>query len=83
RLAAVFTRTDGDIAAVMEALVREPAFAAERGGFKDPVRYVFSAVRMAYDQRVILNPGPVLGWLNRLGEGLFNRSTPDGYHLES
>jgi len=83
RLAAVFTRTDGDIAAVMEALVREPAFAAERGGFKDPVRYVFSAVRMAYDQRVILNPGPVLGWLNRLGEGLFNRSTPDGYPLDS
>lgn len=82
RLAAVFTRTDGDIAAVTEALVREPAFAAERGGFKDPVRYVFSAVRMAYDQRVILNPGPVLGWLNRLGEGLFNRSTPDGYPLD-
>ncbi|MCJ2071514.1 DUF1800 domain-containing protein [Methylobacterium sp. J-030] len=83
RLAAVFTRTDGDIAAVMEALVREPAFASERGGLKDPVRYVFSAVRMAYDERVILNPGPVLGWLNRLGEGLFNRSTPDGYPLDS
>lgn len=83
RLAAVFTRTDGDIAAVMEALAREPAFAAERGSFKDPVRYVFSALRMAYDTRVILNPGPVLGWLNRLGEGLFNRSTPDGYPLDA
>jgi uncharacterized protein (DUF1800 family) len=84
RLAAVFTRTDGDIAAVMEALAREPAFAAERGGtFKDPVRYVFSALRMAYDTRVILNPVPVLGWLNRLGEGLFDRSTPDGYPLDS
>ncbi|KQS67411.1 hypothetical protein ASG32_11885 [Methylobacterium sp. Leaf361] len=84
RLAAVFTRTDGDIAAVMEALVREPAFTAERGGaFKDPVRYVFSALRMAYDGRVIRNAGPVLGWLNRLGEGLFNRSTPDGYPLDA
>ncbi len=84
RLAAVFTRSDGDIAAVMEALVREPAFTAERGGaFKDPVRYVFSALRMAYDTRVIRNAGPVLGWLNRLGEGLFNRSTPDGYPLDA
>ncbi|MGU3668556.1 DUF1800 domain-containing protein [Methylobacterium sp. A49B] len=83
RLAAVFTRTDGDIAAVMEALAHEPAFAAERGTFKDPVRYVFSALRMAYDTRVILNAGPVLGWLNRLGEGLFNRSTPDGYPLDA
>ena len=80
RLAAVFTRSDGDVAAVMDALVHAPEFAAGlRGGFKDPVRYVFSALRMAYDGRVILNAGPVLGWLNRLGEGLFSRSTPDGY----
>ncbi|MCJ2049588.1 DUF1800 domain-containing protein [Methylobacterium sp. J-070] len=84
RLAAVFGRTDGDIAAVMEALVREPTFAAGRSeAFKDPVRYVLSALRMAYDDRVILNAGPVLGWLNRLGEGLFNRSTPDGYPLDA
>ncbi|AYO83789.1 DUF1800 domain-containing protein [Methylobacterium brachiatum] len=84
RLAAIFTRTDGDIAAVMEALIRDPAFAAaQTSAFKDPVRYVFSALRMAYDERVILNTGPVLGWLNRLGEGLFNRSTPDGYALDA
>ncbi|MER2194049.1 DUF1800 domain-containing protein [Methylobacterium brachiatum] len=84
RLAAIFTRTDGDIAAVMDALIRDPAFAtAQTSAFKDPVRYVFSALRMAYDERVILNTGPVLGWLNRLGEGLFNRSTPDGYALDA
>ncbi|MCJ2123738.1 DUF1800 domain-containing protein [Methylobacterium sp. J-077] len=84
RLAATFARTDGDIAAVTEALVREPVFAASQGGaFKDPVRYVFSALRMAYDEKVILNTAPVLGWLNRLGEGLFNRSTPDGYALDA
>ena len=83
RLADVFARTDGDTAAVMDALVHMPAFATGRdGAFKDPARYVFSALRMAYDDRVILNAGPVLGWLNRLGEGLFNRSTPDGYPLD-
>nr|WP_238313884.1 DUF1800 domain-containing protein [Methylobacterium crusticola] len=91
RLAGVFART-GDIAATVEALARAPEFA--RGpapglpapgnpvpGFKDPMRYVLSALRLAYDTRVVLNTGPVQGWLNRLGEGLFNRSTPDGYPL--
>lgn len=82
-LAAVFTRTDGDIAAVMDALIHSPSFAATRdGGFKDPMRYVLSALRMAYDSRVILNTGPVIGWLNRLGEGLFARTTPDGYPID-
>lgn len=83
RLADVFTRTDGDIAAVMDALIHGPAFTASReGGFKDPMRYVLSALRMAYDGRVILNTGPVIGWLNRLGEGLFARTTPDGYPID-
>lgn len=83
RLAEVFTRTDGDIAAVMEALVRSPSFAASYAGqFKDPMRFVLSAVRMAYDGRVVLNAGPVLGWMSRLGQGLFARTTPDGYPLD-
>jgi uncharacterized protein (DUF1800 family) len=82
QLAEVFTRTDGDIAAVIDALVHSPAFASAGDRFKDPMRFVLSAVRMAYDGRVIRNTGPVLGWLNRLGEGLFNRTTPDGYHLD-
>lgn len=84
RLAEVFTRTDGDIAAVMDALVHSPTFAnAGDSQFKDPMRYVLSAVRMAYDGRVILNTGPVIGWLNRLGQGLFGRTTPDGYPIEA
>ena len=83
KLAEVFTRTDGNIAAVMDALIRDPAFVAPReGGFKDPMRFVLSALRMAYDGRVILNTGPVVGWLNRLGEGLFARTTPDGYPID-
>lgn len=82
RLAQVFTASDGDIAALLDALFHAPDFAASLGGgFKDPVRYVFSAVRLAYDGRTIRNTAPVQGWLNRLGEGLFNRSTPDGYPL--
>jgi hypothetical protein len=44
---------------------------------------VLSAVRLAYDDKVILNTGPIQGWVNRLGEGLFNHDTPDGYALTS
>jgi hypothetical protein len=51
--------------------------------FKDPVAYVLSAVRLAYDDKVILNTLPIQGWLNRMGEGLFNHETPDGYSMAS
>lgn len=40
-------------------------------------------MRLAYDEKVILNTAPIQNWLNRLGEGLFNRATPDGYALQS
>ena len=54
---------------------------APNAKFKDPMRYVLSAVRLAYDEKVILNTLPIQNWLNRLGEGLFNHQTPDGYSL--
>ncbi|CAO4178088.1 DUF1800 domain-containing protein [Methylorubrum populi] len=82
QLATIFTRSDGDLAAVMEALIRSPEFTASLGTqTKDPIRYLLSALRLAYDGRVILNTGPIQNWLNRLGEGLFSRTTPDGYPL--
>jgi uncharacterized protein (DUF1800 family) len=86
RMAQTFQKTDGDIAAVLSAMVHAPEFAASlKSGtkFKDSVQYVMSAVRMAYDDKVILNTNPVQNWLNRLAEGLFNRPTPDGYPLTS
>jgi len=86
RMAQTFQKTDGDIAAVLSAMVHAPEFTASlKSGakFKDSVQYVFSAVRMAYDDKVILNTNPIQNWLNRLAEGLFNRPTPDGYPLTS
>ena len=84
RMAARFRETGGDIARVLETMIRSPEFSASLGArFKDPMRYVLSAVRLAYDGKVILNTGPVLGWLQRLGESPYNRSTPDGYPLVS
>jgi uncharacterized protein (DUF1800 family) len=82
RMAQTFRSSDGDIAATLRTMFRSPEFAASLGGkFKDPVHYVISAVRLAYDERPILNPTPVFNWLNRMGQGLYNRETPDGYAL--
>jgi uncharacterized protein (DUF1800 family) len=82
RMAQVFQSSDGDIAATLRVMLRSPEFGASLGGkFKDPVHYVVSAVRLAYDDKPILNAAPIINWLNRMGEGLYNRETPDGYPL--
>jgi uncharacterized protein (DUF1800 family) len=86
RMAQTFQSSDGDIAAVLSTMLHSVEFAASlKSGtkFKDSVQYVMSAVRMAYDGKVILNTMPIQNWLNRLAEGLFNHETPDGYALTS
>jgi len=83
RMAVAFAKSDGDIAVTMAAMFASPEFAPTLGRkFKDPMHYVISAVRLAYDDRPILNTAPMLGWLGRLGEAPYNRQTPDGYPLD-
>ena len=82
RMAQTFQASDGDIAAVLRTMLYSREFTASLGRkFKDPMHYVVSALRLAYEDRPISNSAPVLGWLNRLGQGLYNRETPDGYPL--
>ncbi len=83
-MAARFQSTRGDIAAVLDLLFHAPEFRASLATplLKDPQHYVLSAVRMAYDDRVILNTRPMLGWLNQLAEPLYGHLTPDGYALD-
>jgi uncharacterized protein (DUF1800 family) len=82
RMAQTFLRSDGDIAAVLSTLFHSEEFRASLGHkFKDPVHYVVSSVRLAYGDKQILNPNPMLNWLNRMGEPLYGRQTPDGYPL--
>ena len=86
KMAQAFKTSDGDIAAVLATMIHAPEFSASLkpgSRFKDPVQYVLSAVRLAYDDKVIVNTSPIQSWLNRLGEGLFNHETPDGYALTS
>jgi len=82
RMAQTFTRSDGDIAAVLTTLFESPEFSASLGRkFRDPVHYVIAGVRLAYDDRVVSQVDPILGWIARMGEPLYGHPTPEGYPL--
>jgi uncharacterized protein (DUF1800 family) len=82
RMAATWKTTDGHVAKVLETLFASPEFnQSQPAKFKDPMRFVVSSVRLAYDDKVILNVGPMLNWINRMGQPLYGRQTPDGYPL--
>ena len=82
RMAQAFRTTDGDIVSVLLVMFKAPEFNdAPPPKFKDPMRFVLSAMRLAYDTKVILNAGPIMNWLNRLAQGLYNHPTPDGYPM--
>jgi len=79
-MAHTFQESDGDIAATLRTLLRSGEFASARSAkFKDPMHYVLSAVRLAYDGRTISNTRPLFEWLSALGEAPYGRPTPDGY----
>jgi uncharacterized protein (DUF1800 family) len=79
-MAAAWQRSDGRIDQVLGVLLRSPEFTAPGPGkFKDPVHYVVSAVRACYGDRLVQGTAPMQGWLNRMGQGLYNHQTPDGY----
>ncbi|HTV85810.1 MAG TPA: DUF1800 domain-containing protein [Dyella sp.] len=84
KMAATFQRTDGDIAQVVRTLFESRELLANAGKkFKDPMRFVVSSVRLAYDGTPIANAQPLVGWLNQLDEPLFGRITPDGWPLDN
>ena len=83
-MARTFESSDGDIAKTLEVLFTSPEFSkSEQQKFKDPMRFVVSAVRLAYDEKPVLNVGPMLNWINRMGEPLYGHATPEGYSLQS
>ncbi|WP_296612101.1 DUF1800 domain-containing protein [Sphingomonas sp.] len=84
RMTATWQRSDGDIAQVLRTMIRASEFRQSLGTvFKDPVHYAISSVRLMYGDKVIVNAQPIIGWLNRMGEGLYARETPDGYPMTS
>jgi hypothetical protein len=82
RMVATWQKSHGDIARVVAAMMAAPEYGRTVGqAFKDPLHYVVSSVRYTYGDRVILNADPMLNWLRRMGEGLYDHETPDGYPL--
>jgi len=78
KVAAEFTRTRGDIKCVLRLLLNSEEFMASRGQLlKRPFKFMVSALRAtAADtsaEKGILEP------LQRMGHGLFQYPTPDGY----
>ena len=83
QMAATFRRSDGDLAAVLRTMLTSSDFKESLGTkFKDPMQYMASALRLAYDGRTITNMRPAINWLATLGEPLYGRQTPDGYGLD-
>ncbi|CAN5869273.1 DUF1800 domain-containing protein [soil metagenome] len=77
-----FLQTDGDIAAVLRSMFDAPEFVASLGGkFKDPLHYVVSSIRLAYDGSSLRNTAPLLNWLNTMGQQANGHQTPDGYSM--
>ncbi len=88
RMTRTFEKTDGSIVAVLRAMLLDGAFIAALNAptptlakFKDPMQFVVSSLRLAYDGKMITNYHPAIGWLQQLGEPLYGRVTPDGYPL--
>ena len=86
RVAAEFTRTGGDIKAMLRLILNSDEFMASRGQLlKRPFRFMVAALRaVAADTHVHGSPlghntGQLTEYLGRMGHGLFQYPTPDGY----
>jgi uncharacterized protein (DUF1800 family) len=82
RVAEVFTRSDGDIRQMVRTILTSPEFAASAGQkYKPPFRYVVSSLRaVAADTHAHT---PLVEYLSRMGQGIFQHPTPDGYPDEA
>ena len=80
RVARRFLDTDGDLRAVLKAVIDSPEFRdpSNRGAkFKTPYQYVLSSVRAT--GIATSNVRPLMATMTQLGQPLFGCPTPDGY----
>jgi uncharacterized protein (DUF1800 family) len=90
QLAATFTRTGGDIRAVMQTLIESPAFWESRHTlFKTPMDYACSALAASGSTAQTISQPPSLlnirqaaGFLSGSGQRLHAWQTPDGYKTD-
>ncbi|HXY25732.1 MAG TPA: DUF1800 family protein [Candidatus Acidoferrum sp.] len=80
RMAETFLSSDGDIRAVMKAMIWSPEFwshEAYRAKIKTPFELVVSAVRALGTD--VDTPMPLVQWVGRIGEPLYQCQPPTGY----
>ncbi len=78
RVAAEFSNTGGDIKSLLRVIFKSDEFLASRGQLlKRPFKFIVSSLRaLAADTHA---NRPLVEALNRMGHGLFQYPTPDGY----
>jgi uncharacterized protein (DUF1800 family) len=87
RMTRTFQKTDGSIAAVLRTMFLDKDFLKALDApepklkIKDPMQFVASSLRLAYEGKTFTNYHPAVNWLQQLGEPLYGRVTPDGYPL--
>jgi len=80
RMAQTFQSSDGDIRAVMHTMIWSPEFwsrDAYRAKIKTPYELVISAARALGTD--VDTPMPLVQWVNRIGEPLYQCQPPTGY----
>lgn len=83
-MAEAFSATDGNIEAVLRAMLAAPEFEQSLGQmFKDPNHYLLSALRMGYAEEQLVDPELLMRELYRSGQDRYAYTTPDGYSLEA
>src|SRR6202521_4588310 len=80
RMAQAFQSSDGDIRAVLKAMIYSPEFwsrAAYRAKIKTPFELVVSTARALGTD--VATPIPLVQWTGRIGEPLYQCQPPTGY----
>lgn len=82
RVATVFSATDGDIKSMLRTILNSEEFKASAGvKFKPPFRFIVSALRtIGADTHA---HAPLIDYLVRMGQGVFEYPTPNGYPDEA
>jgi uncharacterized protein (DUF1800 family) len=83
-MAEAFMVSGGDIAGILEVLFHSPEFARAtqtQKKYKDPIEFVYSAIKVLYGDTPVSNCKPVVDWLDQLGEPIYGKPTPEGYPL--
>jgi uncharacterized protein (DUF1800 family) len=80
RMAKAFQKSDGDIREVLHTMIYSPEFwsrEAVRAKVKTPFELVVSSVRALGTD--VDTPMPLVGWVGRIGEPLYQCQPPTGY----